>query len=183
MGSKYVSFSVRRPDPQRVADVLRRAGRTAIVTPPQGDYVVVYDQKSEFDADQIVRVGTLLSREAEALVFAAMNFDEDVFGFWLFEEGRLTDTFDSHANYGKQSAADDEPRGGDPQRLCEAFRTATSPAEVRAVLHGDFTFVTEQHERLAGLLGLPSWSVSFGYEYVADGELEEELGGQQLIRL
>lgn len=183
MGSKYVNFSVRRPDQRRLADVLRRAGRTAIVTPPQNDYVVVYDQNAEFDDGEILRVGALLSREAEALVFAALNFDEDVFGYWLFEQGQLTDAFNSHPNYGDKPSREDEPRGGDPQRLCQAFGATASPAEVQAVLRGGYVFATGQHERLAGLLGLPSWSVGFGYEYVADGELEEELGEQQLIRL
>lgn len=183
MGSKYVSFAVHRPDPERVADLLRRGGYKAIITPPQSDYVVVYEEKSEFDEDQITEVGTLLSREADALVFAALNFDEDVFAYWLFEKGHLLDSFNSHPRFGEVSKSDDEPRGGDAQRLRQAFGTKASSAAVEAILQGDYVFVTEQHEQLAKLLGLPSWSVGLGYEYVADGELEEELEGQQLIVL
>jgi hypothetical protein len=183
MGNKYVNFSVHRPDQQRIADVLRQGGYQAIVTPPQNGYVVVYEKKSEFDEQQIVKVGTHLSREGDALVFAALNFDEDVFAYWLFDRGRLVDSFNSRPDYGKATSSKAESRGGDAQQLCVAFRTKASPADVQAILHGDFVFVTEQHEQLAKLTHLPSWSVGFGYEYVADGELEDELDGQPLIVL
>lgn len=44
MGNFYVNFSIRDAEPRRVAHVLERAGRRAIVTPAQSGYVVVYDE-------------------------------------------------------------------------------------------------------------------------------------------
>jgi hypothetical protein len=184
MGNKYVSFSVRRPDQQRVADVLKRAKRVAIVTPPQNDYVVAYDKEADnFITSEIHKVGILLSKEADALVFAVLNYDDDVLAYWLFEQGQLADSFDSNPDFDKEVPTPSKTQGGDAHRLCDAFRATTTPAEVEAILRGDYVFAVEQYQRLADLLGLPSWSVGFGYDYVADGDLEEELDDQQLIRI
>ncbi len=50
------------------------------------------------------------------------------------------------------------------------------------VLRGLHVFAVDQHQQLADLLGLQSWSIGFGYSYVTEGEREEDLGGGQLIR-
>ncbi len=54
---------------------------------------------------------------------------------------------------------------------------------VEAALRGDHVFAVERHQVLADALSLPSWSVGFGYGYVADGELENEMDASQLIHV
>ena len=184
MGHKYVSFSVRSSNQHQVAAVLQLAKRVAIVTPPQSGYVVAYDKLAdEMDSRQILEVGALMSHEAKAVVLAVLNFDDDVLCYWLFENGQLTDSFNSRPNYGERNAARTGVQGGDARRLCTALGAAASPNDVEAILRGKYVFAVEQHESLAKLLELPSWSVGFGYDYVADNALVEEVDQELLIYL
>ncbi len=182
MGNFYVNFSVRTPDQQRVADALRRARRVALVTPSQNGYVVAYDELADSQATEpILLVGGLLSREMQSPVLAVLNHDDDILCYWLFEQGQLTDAYNSRPDYfGEEEGEADQ--GGDAQRLCAALQAGAAPSAVEDVLRSEHVFAVHQHQQLADLLGLPSWSVGLGYRYAAEGELEEELGGGQLIR-
>jgi hypothetical protein len=74
VGNFYVNFAVKGAEPEQVADVLRRAGRRAIVTPPEGGYVVAFDEEADSQATRpILTVGGLLARGVGRPVFAALN--------------------------------------------------------------------------------------------------------------
>jgi hypothetical protein len=184
VGNFYVNFSVRTPDQQRVADVLRAAGRVAVVTPPHGGYVVACDEEADTQATEpVLRVGELLSREARAPVLAVLNHDDDILCYWLFEGGQLTDSYNSRPDYFGDGDGDGEPeQGGDAGRLCTALGSAAAPAAVDALLRGEHVFAVDQHQQLAGLLGLPPWSAGLGYRYATEEDLEGEIGAGPFIR-
>ena len=180
MGSVYVNYSVRTVDTARVADSLRRAQRVAVVTPPQAGYVVVYDQEADSqDTDAIEQLGKRLSADAEAVVLAVLNHDDEVFCYWLFECGHLVDTFNSNSEFFEEAGESFEAPG-DPARLTAVLQVAERAAEVRAILQEEHDYAGDQHQDLAELLGLPDCSVGYGYKYVAQGELEE-VPADQLI--
>jgi hypothetical protein len=153
-------------------------------SPPQSGYVVAYDEEADSQAiEPILRVGSLLSQEAQASVLAVLNHDDDILCYWLFEQGQLTDSYNSRPDYfGEGEGEGEADQGGDVRRLCAALQPRAALPQVEEILRGDHVFAVEQHQQLAELLGLPSWSVGFGYRYAAEGELEEEIGVGQLIR-
>jgi hypothetical protein len=183
MGNFYVNFSVKRDDPTPVVDALRRAGCHAVVTPPSGGYVVAFEEDSDAqDPSAIARVGALLSGEAKAPVLAVLNHDDDVFCYWLFEGGHLSDTYNSCPDYFDED--DDSEPGGDAVRLCAALSAPGPVNEVEKVLRDDgYTFELERHQRLVELLGLPVGSVGMGYGYVESGEVPEGVTPDQLQRV
>jgi hypothetical protein len=184
VGNFYVNFSVRSADPQQAADVLERAGRRAIVTPSRGGYVVVYDKEADRQATEpIMEVGCLLSRETGHPVFAVLNHDDDVLCYWLFEAGELSDSYNSNPDAFDEDEGAPAWRPGDAEKLCAVLRPGMGAAAVEAILRGDCGFAVDRHEQLADALGLPSWSVGFGYGYVARGDLEDELDASLLINV
>jgi hypothetical protein len=184
MGNFYVNFSVRTADQQRIADALRRAGRVALVTAPDNDYIVIYDEEADSQATApILKVGGLLSEVAQAPVLAMLNHDDDILCYWLFEQGQVTDSYNSRPDYfGEGEDEGGAAQGGDVQRLCAAIQPSAIASEVEKILRAKHVFAVEQHEKLARLLGLPSLSVGYGFEYAAE-ELEEEMGAGEMIRI
>ncbi len=184
MGNFYVNFSVKGAEQQPVADALRRAGRTAIVTPPQNGYVVVFDEEADSQAvEPILEVGGLLSREVSSPVLAVLNHDDDILCYWLFEGGELTDSYNSRPDYFAPSEGESDEQGGDAGKLCSSLAVDSDPAAIEAILRGDHVFAVEQHQSLAEALGLPHWSIGYGYSYVADGELDDEMDVDRLVHV
>jgi hypothetical protein len=185
MGNFYVNFSVKRDDPRRVAGALARAKCKACITPPSNGYVVVVEEQADTqDNKAIERIGALLSREADAPVLAVLNHDDDILCYWLFEDGRLSDSYNSCPDYFGEPDLADSDAGGDAQRLCEALSVPSAAAAVDGILRGDdYVFAMERHAALAEALGLPGHSVGLGYRYVEDGQSPEGLDPVQLIRV
>ena len=186
MGNFYVNFSVKSTDQPRVADLLREAGRVAIIMPPHNGFTVVFDQEADSQAvEPILEVGTMLSRQL-APVIAFLNHD-DILCYWLFERGELVDEYNSCPDYFAEEEEADAEQGGDPRLLCRVLGAEASPGGVGEILRGETTFAVHQHQRLAAALGLPSWSVGMGYEYAERGELDKfdpnELNPDEIIRL
>jgi hypothetical protein len=174
MGNFYVNFTVKDAEQKQVADALERGRRHAIVTPANGGYVVAYDEDAESQSTtSILAVGRLLSREVGRPVLAVLNHDDDILCYWLFESGELVDSYNSDPEAFEEEDGVPPWQVGDSQKLCASLRPGADFAGVEEILRGEYVFAVERHERLAETLALPSWSVGFGYSYVADGELEE----------
>jgi hypothetical protein len=184
VGNFYVNFSIKDAEQKQVADALARGGRRAIVTPADGGYVVAYDEEAESQSTgSILAVGRLLSREMDRPVLAALNHDDDILCYWLFECGELADSFNSNPDAFEEEEGAPPWQAGDPERLCATLRPGTDAAAVEEILRGEYLFAVARHKMLAETLGLPSWSVGFGYGYAADGELEDELDVNRLIHV
>src|SRR5512138_2530573 len=161
MGNFYTNFTLRGPSQQAVAKAL--AGRSAIVAPAHDGCVVVFDEQSD-EQDQAVISGlaSRLSKEFDCPVLAVLNHDDDIFWYQLYLSGELADEYDSSPGYFDPSAEPSAPAGGDAQKLCSAFGTA-SVADVESILRkssfdeGGYTFAVERHADLARALGIPSF--------------------------
>ena len=185
MGNFYVNFSVQADDPRPIASILERAGRKAVVTPAFGGFVVAYEEQSDTqDTGAVAQVGSLLSREAHAPVLGVLNHDDDIFCYWLFEDGRLSDHYNSCPDYFGEPDPEEAEAVGDAQRLCEALAAPAAIDQVESLLHGEnFVFAVERHALLATALGLPDCSVGLGYQYIGRGELPDGMRPDQLIHV
>jgi hypothetical protein len=185
MGNFYVNFTVKEADPQRLAQALQKARCSAFLTPPERGYVVVFEEQSDNqDPSAIERVGKLLSCEAGGPVLGMLNHDDDILAYWLFENGAVTDSYESNPNYFDDGDGSEGEQGGDARRLVAAFPGGASADEVDDILREeDVTFAIEQHERLVRALRLPMSAVGLGYRYISEGELPPDLEPDQLLRV
>lgn len=186
MGNFYTNYTLRGPSQQAVVAAL--AGRSAFVTPAQDGCVVVFDEESdEQNTDVITGLASQLSRELSCAVLAVLNHDDDILWYQLFQNGELSDEYDSSPDYFEPLAEPSAPAGGDAQKLCSAFG-ASAVAEVENILRrssydpGDYTFAVDRHADLALALGIPSFGVGSGFRYISAGEFPEDLDENTLVR-
>src|ERR1043166_5369728 len=152
MGNFYVNFTTRGPDQAAVANSLRSAKRKAFVGPTLDALTVFFDEKSDTqDESEIKRLGKAVSKDLSAPVLAVLNHDDDILAYWLFENGALSDEYNSFPGY--FSDGNDTPSGGDAAKLCVAFAAPDKTKTVNEVLRKkDYVFALERHQALAGLL-------------------------------
>lgn len=186
MGKFYVNFSVKSVDPQRVANLLQDAGRSAIVSPPQAGYVVVYDEETDRQAlPPIVLIGNLLSNALDVPVLGILNHDDRILRYWLFEAGMIVDAYDSRPDYFKKffldlnEEDDDEMKDDDrtqisrPEKLKNCLKLDLDLGKTKKILQSKYLSETARHKMFATELGLPTWSVGVGYYDV--GKVEKEM--------
>lgn len=179
MGNFYVNHTIRGASLDAVAKAM--VGRPCIIAPAENNYVVVYDAESDTqDAEAITGLGQKLSRDLNATVLAVLNHDDDILFFQLFQNGHVTDEYDSTPGYFEGDVS--EPTGGNAANLAVVF-DAEDQLAIERVLRGEYAFAVHRHQALAEALKLPECSVGFGYKYLDEGELPEGLTEDDLIRI
>src|SRR5688572_23459580 len=123
MGNFYTNYTIRGRIQQEIASAF--SGRSAIISPEHNGCVVAYDEKSEAQDFQIItELGSRLSLDLGAPVLAAVVHDDAILFFQLYENGEMSDDYDSSPGYFDPDAEPSAPNGGDAERLCAAFGTA-----------------------------------------------------------
>lgn len=186
MGNFYTNYTLRGPSQQSVAATL--AGRSAIVTPAQNGCVVVFDEESDEQNQEIIaELGSRLSGALHCPLLVVLNHDDDIFWYQLYLSGELVDEYNSSPNYFDSSAEEEfRPEGGDAQKLCTAFGSS-AVAKVKKILgkssHDDdgYIFAVERHADLADALGIPSYGVGTAFRQISEEELPEGLDRNDLV--
>jgi len=185
MGGFYTNYTLRGPSQQAVAAAL--AGRKAIVTPQSNGFVVAYDEASDDqDMDCIAELASRLSRSLHCPVLAVLDHDDDILWYRLYENGELTDEYDSTPGYFDPSAEPSPPAGGDAHRLCAAFG-ASDVGAVEAVLRKSsfdddgYVFAHERHADLIRALGVPEFAVLKAYASFERGEYPDGLTSKDMV--
>ena len=135
MGSFYTNFTLKLDDAAAVSKSLRNVNRDAfIAADAKAHCVLVCDRDADqHDPSVIVKLGTLLSKKHGCPVLAASNEDDDVFRYWLFDSGKMMDTFDSsfvrvsEQNYVSPSGARVVIAKFDPTNLAGVSLKPTAP--------------------------------------------------------
>ena len=190
MGNFYVNYTLRGPTQKAVAAALK--GRSAIVTRAENGCVIVFDEESdEQNQEVIAALGSRLSEELGCPVLAVMNHDDDILWYHLYLNGELADEYDSNPAYFDDEAEPAGPAGGDAHALCAAFGRSNEE-EVGKILRKStldeddeeaYTFAIERHSDLVRALGLPEFAVGGGFSYINDRELPEGLSEDDLMRV
>jgi hypothetical protein len=187
MGNFYTNYTLRGPSQQSVAEAL--AGRSAIVTPAQDGCVVIFDEESDDQNQEIIaELAARLSGKFRCPLLAVLNHDDSIFWYQLYLDGELVDEYDSCPNYFSETDGENSlPSGGDAQKLCRAFG-ANTVAKVEGILRksaGDddgYIFAFERHDDLAAALGIPSFGVGTGFSHFSIEEIPDELAEADLVR-
>ncbi len=186
MGGFYTNYTLRGPSQQAVAAVL--AGRKAVVTPQNNGCVVAYDEESDNqDMKCISELAARMSRSLHCPVLAVVDHDDDILWYQLYENGELTDEYDSTPGYFDPTAEPSPPAGANAERLCAAFDLSNIDA-VAAILRkssfdaGGFVFAHERHTALVQALGLPEFAILNAYASFERGEYPDGLTAQDMLR-
>lgn len=169
MGSFYTNLAVRGVTQSELLHWLR--GRPAFVSKIQAGIVVVLDAACEDQAVPVLaNLSSEISKAFHCHVFAILNHDDDVLYFELYGDGRRVDAYNSCPAFFEESPKSNDPVGGDAAQLCAIFG-ANDVAKLEAALRGNYVFAFERHRDMAVALGLPSFSVGLGYNYMNRGNL------------
>jgi hypothetical protein len=187
MGSFYTNYTLRGVSQQAVVSAME--GRSAIVTQEQDGFVVVYDEVSDDQDEQIIAaLAEQLSSELNCTVLAVLNHDDDILWYQLYLRGELADEYNSTPEYFDPEAGPSSPQGGDAQKLCDAFGSS-NVEEVESILRKSgmdedgYVFAVQRHTDLARTLGLPPFSVAVGFRHLSRGKLPKGLDEDGLVRL
>jgi hypothetical protein len=186
MGGFYTNYTLRGPSQKAVASAL--AGRKAIVSPESNGCVVAYDEASDDqDMEVIAALASHLSGSLHCPVLAVLDHDDDILWYQLYEDGKLTDEYDSTPGYFDPSAEPSAPAGGDAGRLCRTFG-GTGITAVEAILRKSsfaadgYAFAHERHADLVQALGIPGFAVLKAYASFERGEYPEGLSEHDMMR-
>lgn len=186
MGNFYVNFTLRGPSPNAVAEAL--VGRRCIVTPPVLDTIVVFDEASDRQDQQVISaLATELSQKLRCPVLALLNHDDDILWYRLFADGHPCDEYDSSPGYFDPRAEPAAPAGGDAAKLCSAFGSAAVDEVERVLRKSAFTddgyvFAVDRHGELVRALGISPFAVGTSYSSFENDELPEGLLADDVIR-
>jgi len=187
MGAFYGNITLKGPSQESVADAL--CGRRAMVTPNIGHYIVAFDSVcDDQDAEATQALTSRLSGELRCPALAVIIHDDDVLGYFLFQDGQLIDWYNSCPSYFDFGSSKEPsgPTGGDAERLCAAFGVGNSQ-EVESILrkqqgNGGYVFETERHRDLIRALSLPEVAVGTALASFDRGEYPEGLSAEQMVR-
>lgn len=186
MGNFYVNYTAHGVTQGEVAKAL--AERPCIVTRSANDTVVVFDEESDSqDQEVISSLATELSLKLRCPLLAVLNHDDDIFWYQLYRDGKLEDEYDSSPGYFDESAEPSAPVGGDAAKLCAAFGS-TKIEEVERVLRKSsfdddgYVFAFERHGDLVNALGISTFGVGTAYASFEYDELPEGLSAEDVVR-
>ena len=161
MGAFYASVTVFGADPESVAAV---CDRPAFVASEAGVTVVFAEADDEGGGD--LSEGAL-SAALGAVTLSVMVHDSDLLALMVHRDGEMV----------LQGCVPDpgEYFGSDVGDGLDALSGAVlvsalgrgDAAAVDVALADDVTFAEDRHEAVLRALGLPTWSVGFGYRYLA----------------
>jgi len=187
MGAFYGNITLKGASQAAVVQALRC--HRAIVTPNFGDYVVAFDSVcDEQDIDGIQALTSRLSHELGCPALAIVVHDDDLFGYFLYEEGELRDWYNSSPSYFDFGSADEPaaPDGGNAERLCATFG-AGRPEQLEHILRqrpgkDGYVFETERHRDLVSALSLPECSVGVAFASFERDEYPDGLSRSSMMR-
>lgn len=186
MGNFYANYTLKGATQSAVADAL--SGRRCIVTPAHNGTVVVFDEDSdEQDQDLVSGFAAELSAGFNCPVFAVLNHDDDVLWCQLFINGVLEDEYDSAPGYFDAEAEPSAPVGGDAEKLCAAFGSSGLVDLERVLRKSSFdedgyTFAFERHADIVKHLGISTFGVGTSFASFENDELPEGLSIEDVMR-
>jgi hypothetical protein len=171
MGAFYTNFAVASTAQDKLSALLKKLGRNAYFSDTAGNFTFVYDEACEQNGDETEELAKKMSRELDSVVLAAMNHDDDILIYLLYEKGELIDSYNSCPKYfGDEVAGMD----GDAAKLAAAFKVLANIDKIEQILSQTvYVFEAERHAALCKELGISDEYSLLSYEDITCGEYEE----------
>jgi hypothetical protein len=168
MGGHYGTIHVRTEDRDAVRSAIERLAndrtRRFLIAPAIDGWVTVFP---EHNGQEAAVSEALAAKLSDKILIHCLVHDDDVFAYWVFEAGRIVDTYNSCPDYFGEP--NPPPRGGKAEALKHLLLDPTKVSELQALLDAArFDFELERQDQFAALLGLPN--SAYAYEYLQGGE-------------
>lgn len=175
MGLFCANFHFRNIDEDTLQSVIARRGLDGYrVLPAKGGWTSLYEERaSQQDEEWMRELAVDLTRDLRAAVIAFMVHDSDIACYWLFENGRLLDEYNSFPDYFDMDDTGGEPsgpRGGQPEVLLRYCRKGIKGEELASILSQQPTFAEGIIEQLAGALGIDPGRALGDYRHDDDSD-------------
>src|SRR5262249_22748611 len=125
------------------------------------------------DTDRLRDLARDLSEDLHVAAIAFMVHDSDFACYWLFDNGRVLDEYNSCPDYFGEDDEDDgpaRPSSGRPDVLLRYCRAGVRQEELAATLSSESVFAEDVIERLAQALGIDPQRALTDFRDVASGE-------------
>lgn len=172
MGQTFANITVKGQKQNILIDYLNKFKRNAYVSPSVNDFVVVYDEYSESNLEELSKLSLQISKDLCCVTFSIAIYDESWFAYELYENGNCIDEYIS-------SGKDAFPEGGNTLKLCTILGAKGTINKVRPILREPTTekvylFASQRHQELVKKLGLSIWSTDIigGYQYIDEEEID-----------
>ncbi len=182
MGLFSVSMHVRTSDDLALPTAMSKRGISRCrCLPPRNGWATLYEElASEQDDTRIQSLTADLSKQFQAPAIAFMVHDSDIACYWLFENGRLLDQFNSCPDYFDDSMDDEPsgPSGGQTEILLRFTRPDVQAAQLESILSTKNLFAENLIEQLAETLGISPERAVGDYRngFMDGGEDEDDAG-------
>lgn len=206
MGSFYVNITARTPAKEAVS-FLENKGMNAYVMPTKENECVIFEEKCDTqDVAYLYELLVQLTSDKECSALGVLNHDDDMLFLMLCSKGELVadytcgmdfdemfeDSDEEESLESDEDLYDDEAALTDEKKaeakimaeaLSKTFNTKDSEA-IYNVLIQDFVFAgMEAHESLVDVLNLPEIAIALGYNYISEGQMEEDFDKSKLIEV
>lgn len=202
MGSFYVNITANTAAKEAVS-FLKSKSANAYVMPTGEQQCVIYEEQCDTqDIAHMYELLIALTAEQDCSALGVLNHDDDMLFLMLCSKGEFKADYtcgisfeEMYAEYDEESDEQDgeeveELKAAEKQQqasvmakaLSEAF-AVTDKDVILKVLTQDSIFAVETHSSLAEILALPDASIGLGYNYIEDGQADDELDMSQLIKI
>jgi DNA-binding protein YbaB len=163
MGNFYSNITIKSTQLDAIVQQINSLDHTTFVAAAEKGFTCVFpwDDLAVFD------IASDLSKHLSCVTFAAMNHDDDVLMCKLYDSGTLLDEYNSTPEFFGEGNG---PKGGNAERLIQAFGAKSNAATVNTILKKKYLFAIGRHSDLVQELGLPAVTVGSGYEYITRGD-------------
>lgn len=185
MGTFCVNFHFKTVDQAALSAALkRRRIRNHRIIPVKNGWTSLLEEEASNQDDQRIRdLAGDLSKDLKSPVIAFLVHDSDVACYWLYEQGRLLDEFNSCPDYFENGATGGGgPSGGDPAVLIRYCRPGVREEQLAAILAQETLFAEGVVEQLADALGIDADRALADYRHDDDfdgGDDDVEGGGRR----
>jgi hypothetical protein len=170
MGGHYGTIHVRTDNRDEVRFAVERLSTNRnlrfLIAPPINGWVTVFPEDHGQDSALSESLAQLLP---DKTLIHCLVHDDDVFAYWLFENGSVLDTYNSCPDYFDKS--NPQPRGGNARALGHLLVDTNKVTDLQKLLDAEkFVFELDRLDQFAALLALPN--TGHAYEYLQDSETD-----------
>lgn len=161
MGNFYTNITLRTSDRQQIIEHMREKGRDCFISPASRGFVTVYDRRcDEQDIRDLEALMQELSARFHYVALGVLNHDDDLLWMGLARIGNKLTVYQS-----------DQILAGNAWRFASEFNVLGLFPLIWLLMRWPIVlFQIWRHSLIAWALGLPNYSVGFGYQYLSRGE-------------
>jgi hypothetical protein len=182
MGNSYANITLTGPGQSEIARYLDTGRYVAWISPTLHERTAVFEEH-EAGEQEIFDLAAGLSAHFHCPALAIVVYDSDILYSQLFENGVLTDIYNSHPSF-MVNEPPRPPEGGDAHRLCAAFGLPEAEATVERILRHNwfeddsrYLFAEDRHDDLTRALNLPPFVPRTGYSVIKELWDDEDYAG------